>query len=745
MDSKAYSAGLADLRTLRDEIKVLRKELDALEGDRDRAVRELGSHAKANPDRIAPAAGLTVGEVVALVPALRGPAPTSGPDTPPPAQEGVAGGSAPAQAAQAIAAPVGALAPDLREQPIPATAEAVLESAEVPDVEQAATVAEPAAVAEVVPQESEPAAASASAWAGATVRAQVQVSVERELPSIPAGEAGDRWAAVTANLTSKRPNFTQQPRAMAFLDAASGVLVHRDQVVRVDLGGGSAAEILAAVYATVPESVERIYITAGDPWHRDAARYPFLRDAVAAWLNADVPGWQVEASRGKDRLAGHLVHPRNPVGRWQRGDQHTEIRNVAEWFDPDGADPAIVRDAFVLLWKQLHHLWPDVVLMGSPSQTGRDLWSRTIPSKAGSKWADGFPVMSEEIRGLLHATAGQGRTELFQPPQVPAQLPQLVEFDRTFAYAKHVWASGVGAPQRVTAASFAAWSTKEQTNALFAPSHWHIRVTVPEGWNHVGILPAPAPGERAWHYPHTPGQSFTTWAGGAEVNLALRNPIAPWRIEILDGLLWESGTPLREWGTRLKDSWGALQAMSQIHVDERQRFAARLASRAVRSILLYGIGGFAQRPRITTGSTPIGQESQVPAGAQIIGMDTERITWQRNTGFARDPYAHPEWSAGVWSAARAALLSSRMREDDVSVGALHLPPGAVVAFRTDAIYTTADATWPYHGQPGDYLKKGHLSGPVAAPTTEEEFFALQAAGRLQFAQAQAEAGTQAGR
>lgn len=52
-------------------------------------------------------------------------------------------------------------------------------------------------------------------------------------------------------------------------------------------------------------------------------------------------------------------------------------------------------------WKVLHRHWPDVML--------------------SSRWADGFPVMSEEIRGLLHATAGQGRTELITPPQVPEQ------------------------------------------------------------------------------------------------------------------------------------------------------------------------------------------------------------------------------------------------------------------------------------------------------------------------------------
>ena len=89
--------------------------------------------------------------------------------------------------------------------------------------------------------------------------------------------------------------------------------------------------------------------------------------------------------RGKDRLAGHLAHPRNPVDRRQRGDQHTEIRPVGEWSDPAGTDPATARDASVLLWKQLRHHWPDVTLMGSPTQTGRDLWPRTIPAKTGSK------------------------------------------------------------------------------------------------------------------------------------------------------------------------------------------------------------------------------------------------------------------------------------------------------------------------------------------------------------------------
>ncbi|MFG2775311.1 hypothetical protein [Streptomyces sp. NPDC048350] len=170
---------------------------------------------------------------------------------------------------------------------------------------------------------------------------------------------------------------------------------------------------------------------------------------------------------------------------------------MGEWFDPAGADPATVRAAFVERWKALRRHWDDVVLMGSPSQTGRDLWSRTIPAKAGAKWVDGYPVMSQEIRSLMHATAGQGRTELITPPRVPDRVPGWYEADRTFTYAKHTWTSGVGVPQRVTAAAFAAMSEKEQADALFSPSHWQVRVTIPKDWNHVGLLPVPGSGPGA--------------------------------------------------------------------------------------------------------------------------------------------------------------------------------------------------------------------------------------------------------
>lgn len=692
MDAKSYNAALADLRVVRDAIKKVRAELAKLEADRDKRIVQLAGHAKAKADRIAPSAGLSVGDVVALVPAL---APDSLADSDD-AQPQPASPETTAEPAADHTAP----------EPRPGTAAAMANTAH--------------------PQPSPPASVTGSA--APSPETPAATDAPRNLPSIPKGDPGNAWFTHTSGLVSIRPNFTQQARSTVFLDTTTGVLVHRNQTHRLDLGAATAADILTAVFRAIPDGVERIYITAGDPWHRDADRYPYLRDAVAAWLNAPIPGWRTDTGRGRDRMAGHFVHARNPVGRYQRenGDSHVEIRSVGEWFDLDGDDPHTVRDAFVLLWQALRHHFNDAVLMGSPSQTGRDLWTRTIPQRG--QYAEGFPVLSEELRGLLHATAGQGRNELITPPRIPDQLPQFVEYDRTFAYAKHTWKSPVGTPRRVTAATFASWSEKEQTRALYGCGHWQVRVTVPDTWNHVGLLPAPAPGERAWHYPSQPGTTFTTWAGGPEIHTALTNPITPWKIEILDGILWEDGKPLDDWAKKLKETWTNLSAQAHFQGDAQQARAAHLASRAVRAILLYGIGSFAQRPRMVTGTTPRSMERDVPPDAEIIGFDDELITWQRPSGFSRDPNAHPEWAAAIWSGARAALLTQRHRDDDTYAGALHTPPGTVVAFRTDALYLTQPQNWPHH-QPGDYLLRGHLTGPLTAPTTEEELLTLRDTGR----------------
>ncbi|MFE4515213.1 hypothetical protein ACFRMQ_13620 [Kitasatospora sp. NPDC056783] len=741
MDRKTYTAELASLRELRAEITAAekavtaaRKELDKLTARRARKVAGLAGYEGAQAPAVAKASGLSVGDIVRIAPLL----------DPTPADVRAVKADGQAAAAAPVPTPVAepVAEPAVVVAPVPARPVAEPATGETEPGVQADSATPPQGRAAAEDQAAAPVPAPATP---APVPAAPRPPAEtgpRELPTLPEGPAGARLEAVTTGLASKRPHFTQQARATVFLDAATGDLAVRDRVMRLDLAARTPGQILDAVLHAAP-GTERIYITAGAPWHDGAERYSTLKDAVAAWLNTPSQRWTTAIGSGRDKLAGHFVHQRQPVGRYAPAaapdSATTEIRSMGEWFDPDGADVVTCRQAFTLLWQALRRHWDDAVLMGSPSQTGRDLWSRTIPTTG--KWAGGYPVLSEELRGLLHATAGQGRTELILPPRVPEQLPALVEYDRTFAYAKHLWKSPVGTPRRVTAAAFAAMTGQEQVKALMSCSHWNIKVTVPQGWNHVGLLPAPVTGDRAWTYPAEPGATFTTWAGGAEVHLALTNHLTPWRIEILGGLLFEDGKPLDEWGKRLKAAWADLTNLSNLHADERQRTAAYLASRAVRSVLLFGLGGFAQRPRLVSGTTPAGET--LPAGAEILGQDNEVVTWQRQAGFSRDPYAHPEWAAYVWSGARAALLDMKHRQGKeviASAGALHAMPGTVVYFGTDGIALTERQPWPYRGEPGDYLLKGHLTGPVDHPAGQEQYLGLRARGRAELAAAAKGAG-----
>ncbi|MFI0596605.1 hypothetical protein [Streptomyces griseus] len=74
---KAYQDGLAALRGVREEIKPrekqlakLQAELEKLRADRDEKIRTLGAYEKAKPDRLATSAGVSVIDIVALVPSL---------------------------------------------------------------------------------------------------------------------------------------------------------------------------------------------------------------------------------------------------------------------------------------------------------------------------------------------------------------------------------------------------------------------------------------------------------------------------------------------------------------------------------------------------------------------------------------------------------------------------------------------------------------------------------------------------
>jgi len=70
MDAHSYNAALTELRTVRDEIRKARAALTKLEADRDQRIAQRAAYGKAKAERIAPAFGLSVADIVTLSPAL---------------------------------------------------------------------------------------------------------------------------------------------------------------------------------------------------------------------------------------------------------------------------------------------------------------------------------------------------------------------------------------------------------------------------------------------------------------------------------------------------------------------------------------------------------------------------------------------------------------------------------------------------------------------------------------------------
>jgi hypothetical protein len=464
------------------------------------------------------------------------------------------------------------------------------------------------------------------------------------------------------------------------------------------------ADLLAEVPAGMGTC--RVYLTGPAP--EDDTGGATRAERVRAWALADPgPGWHAESH--------YLADPALPVLRFRHDDgRKVTILRAAAWWGETDADLATCRAAWDGLGRALDQVpaFAGAGLADTPATTGRALWLRTIPEGRN------YPVLAEEYRELLAATAGQGRIEL--RPDSPAvravgDLPRdFTYLDGRFMYAALTWGMPVGEPRRWTGAELDAGSARDQMAALRGRGRWRISCTVPAEWRHVGMFMAPDTAG-GWRYPDQPGETFTTWADGSEIWAAME---LGWEPVIHEGITWAEGKPLDTWHDALVGVWEAAERAGTP--------ASRLAARAVRMILLATIGAFATRAHPTTRTVPADQADQVPAGGevrrvgnQLMWTEPDRLSaWSVQT-------AHPEWSATVWARARTRLLTGRGAGQQ-RVGALTLPVERIVAFSTDALYVAGgNPGWADDGKPGRFRPKGTRPGPFTWPTSWDELYRLR--------------------
>jgi len=463
--------------------------------------------------------------------------------------------------------------------------------------------------------------------------------------------------------------------------------------------------VFAPVAATIGEQlaqlgdrVERLYVTGGRPGGSSAG--------MLAWGLGELPaGWAHHAG-------GHYTETDFPCYRYRNPAGATlEVHRAAGWFGERATWPAAetCAQAWELLRDGLERGFDHGQLRSTPSATGRNLWLRTIPFQH-----DGWAPCSVDVQQLIRSTAGQGRLQLVMPGGTP--LPAgLVEYDARFAYAALCWGLPAGEP------------TRDRVNEYAGQQRGRYRCTwtVPAGWQHPGLLAG-----RGERYVDEPGATGSGWVDGAELGVALN---AGWPVTIHERLLfprYRGRGPLDTWADKLVKLRERVTA--DVDAGRVEPEAGQLVCDALRAVLLQGVGAFASRPRVVTRCSA--DIADVPAGAVNRRFDrgARLHVWGEPAPASRyaAEMAHPEWTAAIWARARARLLDAPTGIPGVRTGALHTEPGTVIAFRTDALYLSADPGWQQldDGRPGRYRLKHVWPGPMVSPADHAELLAWKVAG-----------------
>lgn len=454
---------------------------------------------------------------------------------------------------------------------------------------------------------------------------------------------------------------------------------------------GSAAELLEGV----PAGTERVYFVG--PYRpgvtpETVRRHGSAAAAARAWFLAPVPeGWTG---------THHLADDAALSGRWSHTDGRTlEVLHAATWFGHGDYSARDAADAWHALGHMIGQASAGAVLMSTPATTGRELWRRMIPERS-----KGFPVLSDELRQLIHVTSGQGRRELIR--RDPVGVGMVTQYDMRIAYAALTWGMPVGAPTMVTRAEWDALDDETQGKTLQRRGRWFVEATVPTGWEHVGILPhLTADG---WVWPAKPGHTFRSWCSASELAVAREHG---WRVTILEGFHFKEGKPLNDW----RDALLSIYTRAESAPPEAGR-APVLTKAAVRMMLLGTIGAFASRVRPVTHVAAEGEalpaDAQVRevAGRYVYETAGARSEWTERT-------SHPEWAAEIWARCRTRLLESPA-VNGVRTGALHVPAGSVIGLRTDGLTLVGDPEWPDDGKPGTYRLTGRARGAFGWPQSD---------------------------
>lgn len=373
------------------------------------------------------------------------------------------------------------------------------------------------------------------------------------------------------------------------------------------------------------------------------------------------------------------------------------------WF-PGCEDMETARAA----WAVLESEWTSATglpLLSSPAATGKALLWETLPRDSKTKEPIQFPCLPDDLAKLIRANSPQHRIETLNADNwklAEADFVRLYQYDGRWMYAAMCGLDRfpVGEPRRV------GYFTP------YEPGWHHVAVSIPDGWNHIGLLPV-LDDRIGWTYPSAPGSIIKTWASEPELTLALANG---WKIyQHFDGYAFDKGRPLGMWQSRLIGLRKYFQLKEADYAEEGAfpgagKWPFKFAAAAVRQILNHTIGamhvnGYEREKRVSESDW---KQWRRDNAAWFDRHDYERaddgayiVSEIVPSTSPLDIYM-PHWSATVYALARARVAQWALKCD----GKEGRPgPEALVKINGDAIYSTAELPFADNGNLGQLRRK----------------------------------------
>lgn len=468
--------------------------------------------------------------------------------------------------------------------------------------------------------------------------------------------------------------FNYRPKRTAWLDYKTGRGVTDDgTTIRPKVGERRKYPNLADLLDTAHSlGAERIMLTGA---------VPETTPGKSHWLIVKTPGWTA---------GGHWLN--KPVtGRFTNevSGNALEVRTVEEWFGTSDLTPIQARDAWNVTARALADAVPHAVMALTPASTGANAWALSLPQKMQ------LEPIAKDLAEELHFTSGQHRIEhlttgpdrcdcgaclpLFDAEATPT-LETFSYVDGRFMYAACCRELGTMPARRLTGLGAVDLMDRDP----YARARVKVRFTVPDDWEHVGILGVKHEEVSAgWHYPNRPGSTFETWADASEVKIAQD---WGWFVHPLEAVTFTKARPLDTFADRMVRARERVNARLELEPEVRRAVAA-----ALRAMLIQTIGNFASRLKGRT--VTVWSAKDVPAEyAHTMQRYGEAFTYEvpGSEHNARTlPFYRPELAAQVWGRARARVLASPLGGGKTwTGGVLAMAPSTLLGINGDAIYSS---------------------------------------------------------